>query len=144
MDILVDIDGTLADSTHRLDLIRGEQKNWDAFFDACDKDTPIKVMCDFVKALQSEHRLIFVTGRPERIRNKTKVWLHRFLDIVEPHLLMRRDGDHRPDWVVKEEMLKLMRTHKYKPVLVIEDRRQVVEMWRKRGLIVLQCAEGDY
>src|SRR5262245_11549079 len=146
MDILVDIDGTLADSTHRLPLIQGEHQEWDKCFDACDKDAPIGVMCAFVQSLQEQHRVIFVTGRPERIRAKTIDWLGKHGCLIEmpPHLLMRKDGDHRPDFVVKEEMLKLMRIHKYRPRLVIEDRRQVVEMWRRRGLIVLQCAEGDY
>src|SRR5262245_24972548 len=146
MDILCDIDGTLADSSHRLHLIQGETKNWDAFFDACDRDTPIKPMCDLVKSLHEHHRVIFVTGRPARIRDKTIAWLGKFGLLFDnpPHLLMRKDADHSPDFVVKEAMLKLMRTHGYKPKLVIEDRKQVVDMYRKRGLIVLQCAEGDY
>ena len=33
MDVVVDLDGTLADCTHRLHHIRGRRrKNWDAFF----------------------------------------------------------------------------------------------------------------
>jgi hypothetical protein len=32
MDILVDIDGTLADCTHRLHHIQKQPKDWDAFF----------------------------------------------------------------------------------------------------------------
>jgi len=151
MDILVDIDGTLANAKHRLHFIkRGEGQttppDWDAFFDACDQDKPITIVCTLVSSLQENHRVIFVTGRPERIREKTLKWLgdHGCLVDMPPHMLMRKDGDHRPDWVVKEEMLGLMRAHGYKPKLVIEDRKQVVEMYRKRGLIVFQCAEGDY
>jgi hypothetical protein len=146
MDILCDIDGTLADARHRLHHVQKEPKDWDAFFNACPGDSCIRVMANVVKALQVDHRIIFVTGRPERIRQKTIDWLgiHGLLIEGQAHMLMRKDEDHQPDWMLKEQMLKLLRTHGYKPRLAIEDRKQVVEMYRKRGLIVLQCAEGDY
>lgn len=51
MDILVDIDGTIADIIHRLHFIQGPRKDWPAFFDAMDKDEPIPEMIELVKAL---------------------------------------------------------------------------------------------
>lgn len=38
---IFDIDGTIADCSHRLHFITGEHKNWDAFYDACLDDAPI-------------------------------------------------------------------------------------------------------
>ena len=39
--IIVDLDGTVADLSHRLHHINGKHRNWDAFFAGVDKDTPI-------------------------------------------------------------------------------------------------------
>jgi phosphoglycolate phosphatase-like HAD superfamily hydrolase len=38
--IIFDLDGTLANIDHRRHLVEGPQKDWDAFFKACDKDIP--------------------------------------------------------------------------------------------------------
>jgi hypothetical protein len=59
-------------------------------------------------------------------------------------LLMRRDGDRRQDAVVKREALQDIRGRGYHPTIAIEDRDQVVKMWREEGLTCLQCAEGNY
>lgn len=38
---LFDIDGTIADISHRIHHIKGETKDWRSFFAACDGDLPI-------------------------------------------------------------------------------------------------------
>ena len=40
MFIIVDIDGTIADCSHRLHYIKGEKKDWNSFFKAAGKDKP--------------------------------------------------------------------------------------------------------
>lgn len=147
MDIIVDIDGTLSDPTHRLHLIQGDDPKWDEFYDLAVDDLPHETMCELVAQLMGEgNRVIFVTGRIQRIRRNTVTWLSRALececdDIV---LMMRKDGDHRKDDVVKNEMLQSVRQFGYEPKLAIEDRARIVKMYRQEGLLVLQCAEGDY
>ena len=65
MDVVVDLDGTLADCTHRLHHIRGRgRKNWDAFFAGCHIDKPNPVVVALVKALHKDHRLIFCSAPP--------------------------------------------------------------------------------
>jgi hypothetical protein len=67
MDVVVDLDGTLADCTHRLHHIRGERaKNWDAFFAACHLDQPNPAIVALAKALHKEHRLVFCSGPSAR------------------------------------------------------------------------------
>ena len=149
MDIIVDVDGTMSDCTHRLHHIRGEQKNWDAFFDACGEDTPIDVVADVVQQLMGEaNRIIFVTGRPERVRDKTLQWMTRIFDeMFDPNgtlLMMRRDGDFRPSAEVKREMLLAMRQLGFKPQLAIEDRKADAEMYRAHGVVVFQLEEGAF
>lgn len=139
--LLIDIDGVVADPTHRLHFIQRETPDWDAFFEACDGDLPIMSMVVFLNKLQ-HFRLVHVTGRPERIRLKTQQWFDRY-DVPWDDLLMRADGDHRPDHIVKAELADGWISHA-NVVAVIEDRDQVVAMWRKRGLLCLQPKKGDY
>jgi phosphoglycolate phosphatase-like HAD superfamily hydrolase len=145
MDVVVDLDGTLADCTHRLHHIRGRgRKNWDAFFASCHLDTPNPVVVALVKALQKDHRLIFCSGRPERTRRATVEWLERHLGLNPQALYMRADSDRRADDTVKRELLERMRADRFVPELAIDDRRRVVEMWRSEGLVCAQVAEGDF
>jgi phosphoglycolate phosphatase-like HAD superfamily hydrolase len=144
--ILVDIDGTLADLAHRLHYIQAEiskDKNWPAFFDACSDDAPIHITIEAVRAMASTFEVVFVTGRPDSHEDHTRAWLDRHVALVGP-LYMRKAGDYREDRVVKRELLALIREHGYEPVIAIDDRRQVVDMWREEGLICLQCAAGEY
>jgi phosphoglycolate phosphatase-like HAD superfamily hydrolase len=39
--VIFDLDGTLADLTHRLHYVKNGNRNWDKFFEECDKDLPI-------------------------------------------------------------------------------------------------------
>jgi phosphoglycolate phosphatase-like HAD superfamily hydrolase len=148
MDIIVDIDGTLADCTHRLHHIQKQPKDWDAFFAATAKDKPIQPMCDLLRALiLGGARPIYVTGRPEKTRKATEDWLERFNPTMQPYairLYMRADGDHRNDDILKREMLNRIRRAGFAPKLAFEDRSRVVQMYRKAGLICLQVAEGNF
>jgi phosphoglycolate phosphatase-like HAD superfamily hydrolase len=145
MDVLVDLDGTLADCTHRLHHIRGgRRKNWDAFFAACHLDQPNEVVVALVKTLAKEHRLIFCSGRPEKTRPATEKWVAQHVGVAKPRLYMRGDKDRRADDIVKRELLARIREDGFDPELAIDDRRRVVEMWRAEGLVCAQVAEGDF
>ena len=73
---ICDIDGTLADLKHRLHFIEADKKDWDGFFDACDGDEPIQNVINTVRDLAyAGNEFMYVTGRPERVRMKTRQWL---------------------------------------------------------------------
>lgn len=149
MDIIVDIDGTIADISHRAPLLPKNRgfNGWDAFFDACVHDRPIEPIIKMVFDLRmARHRVIFLTGRSRRIEEKTRDWIAKHVRFLpyEYDLFMREEGDHRPDVVVKREMLTRLRASGYKPVIAIEDRKGVAAMWREEGLICLHCDEGDF
>ncbi len=130
--VFVDIDGTLADVRHRLRHIRGgKRKNWKAFFEAMDHDTPVVSTVAWVRSLACDHEVVIITGRPEHYRARTVAWLKQN-DIPFADLFMRRDGDHRPDYEIKEEALRHWPKERIK--LVIEDRPPVCDMWLKHGV----------
>ena len=104
--VLVDIDGTLADVRHRLYHIRdGRKKNWKGFFEGMDRDTPIASTVAWVRSLAQIHDIIIITGRPEEYRARTVAWLKQN-EIPFSDMFMRRDGDHRPDYEIKQEALE--------------------------------------
>lgn len=154
MDIyIVDIDGTIADLTHRLHFIQGDKKDWDSFHAACDKDEPIKDVLDTIHMLENGGAwLVFVTGRPESVRDETYDWLIKQWnceelghEAFEKDLFMRKDGDFRPDYVIKKEIYDSFSDEMKGNIRgVFEDREQVVKMWRSLGLTCFQVKDGDY
>lgn len=155
--IIFDIDGTLANNQHRQHYLTGEKKDWDKFYSEMDKDTPnepVVFLCNLITAYlccytnYSNLKLIICTGRPENYRKQTEEWLHQVINSHGYHfvwkLIMRPEGDHRPDYQVKQEMLDALKTDGYEILFTVEDRKQVVDMWRANGITCLQCAEGDF
>ena len=102
---VVDIDGVVADVRHRLHHIESSPKDWGAFFAHADADPPLAVGVSRVQALAEDHEVVFLTGRPERLRRVTQAWLERH-GIGGHQLVMRRKGDFRPARVAKAEELR--------------------------------------
>lgn len=142
---LFDIDGTLADLTHRLPHIQKKPKDWDAFFAACLDDKPITHVVELARTLSYEEDIVFVSGRSNRVQHQTVRWLSdQGLPVHSTRLFMRRDGDHRPDHLVKAELLIAIREAGWEPIMAFDDRDQVVKMWRAAGIPCAQVAEGDF
>ena len=146
MIYLVDIDGTLADLSHRLHFIQKKPADWDGFFAACPHDLPITDVIDTVRRLaDSGARLVLVTGRSDAVEEPTMDWLLKH-GVPWLCIYMRKAGDHREDSVVKAELLAEIREDwDNEPILgVFEDRKQVVDMYRSKGLRVFQVADGNF
>ena len=140
--VLVDMDGTLADVTHRLHWIRGsKKKNWKRFFQEMSKDPPNPVVLEWVKNLVPEYEIFIVSGRPAEYRQATTDWLRRY-QVPFSELHMRRSGDRRPDHIVKGELLDEIGDDRV--AFVIDDRNSVCDMWRSNRLTCYQVAEGNY
>ena len=146
---IFDIDGTLADITHRLHYIKGKhvpggpKPDWDAFHDAMKHDAPI---CSVIKTAQmvGQHSdVILTTGRREEWRQETQEWMERHnVPVAELH--MRQPGDFRPDYIVKREAYEKYVKGYADVVAVFAGRSRVVDMWRSIGLPCFQVAEGNY
>lgn len=145
MIYICDIDGTIANIDHRLHFIQQEPKDWNAFFEACEDDEPIKDVINLITDLSRNHEIFMVSGRSDQVRNKTIDWLRRW-DVPCYEIYMRKAGDHRQDSIVKSELLdQLIRDYSRTLIVgIFEDRKQVVDMYRARGLRVFQVAEGNF
>jgi len=168
MLIAFDIDGTLADLSHRLHWVKNLPANgkpdWEAFFARVRGDKPIPEMVELCNDLHtvSGTEVIFVSGRNEVCREDTEWWLkaytivehHLDLDYPEhgfvgqlrqPLLYMRSEGDRRADFIIKAELAnRIEADYNQLPDIVFDDRQQVVDMWRSLGVRCCQVAKGDF
>lgn len=148
--IVCDIDGTVADLSHRLKYIKGKPKNWPAFFAGTLQDSPITEIITLMKHLAcvGDNTIIFASGRSEECRADTVQWLSNHgleKDVNFSELFMRAAGDHRQDYIVKKEILdQIVDKYGKKPDLAFDDRQQVVDMWRENGVRCCQVAKGDF
>ena len=104
--IVIDIDGVLADASHRQHLLQG-RPNWQAFFDAAADDQPIDQGRTALISSLNTDEVTLLTGRPERLRELTVDWLERH-NFPNTAILMRSDRDHRKAAIFKEEALALL------------------------------------
>lgn len=174
MDVIFDIDGTLANAEHRLHFIkdmsywkpggvtRDLKPDWDSFLadEQVAKDAPIGpiwrmldlITCNTFQLKPGHERVIFVTGRKEDTRDMTREWLNRYANshttkpwaVEAAPLYMRSNGDRRPSHEVKRDLLKQVREDGYDPRLCFEDRKDDTAMWRSEGILCCQVAEGNY
>lgn len=133
--IICDIDGTLAHMNGK----RGAF-DWKKVGDD-DVDNEISDLLRIYS--KNGTSVILVSGRDAVCRPETEVWLYRH-GISYKHLYMRPEGDNRKDVIVKKEILEANIKGKYNVLFVLDDRDQVVKMWREEGYKCLQVAEGSF
>lgn len=152
--IIFDIDGTLANVTHRLrhivpnpDIIYYEdapfKKDWDSWNALMHLDLPKLPVIQLCKDMFSAgYNIALVTGRQECYRKETQAWLLKHY-VPYDAMHMRATGDKDHDWSVKERLYDAHFKNR-EVAFVVDDRQCVVDMWRRNGLTCLQCQKGDY
>jgi uncharacterized HAD superfamily protein len=130
--IICDIDGTLADM--------GKRKPYD--FENVDQDKVKHATAEAVRVFHNAgYRIILFSGREDSSQTKTESWLKRN-DIPYHELHMRKTKDFRKDAIIKKELYATYVKDKYEVLLVLDDRDQVVKMWREE--LGLTCFQVDY
>ena len=134
--ILCDMDGTLA-------LLNGRSP-YNA--STSDEDLLNEPVAEIVKRFQEGgHQIIFLTGREERYRDPSVRFIEKHLGADFPYeLIMRPDNDMRKDSIIKRELLELFILPRFYVDFVLDDRNQVVDMWRGLGFTCLQVDYGDF
>lgn len=152
---IFDLDGTLANIEHRTHFVRGprKQRNWKKFFEACVDDVPKWDVIDTLHGLRLANWHVEIwSGRSDAVREQTVNWLldkamipTQDVNSLGVPLRMRPDGDFTRDSDLKSGFLSdFWQTHLRPPTIIFDDRDQVVEMWRARGITCAQIAPGDF
>ncbi len=133
--VICDIDGTLAhmvnrgpyDTSKYLDDEKDELVHW-----------------AFARLSAEGGKRIICSGRSDEFRSDTEQWLAK-KGITYDFLLMRPAGDVRKDSIIKRELYEQHIKGKFNVRLVLDDRNQVVDMWRDElGLKCFQVAPGNF
>jgi beta-phosphoglucomutase-like phosphatase (HAD superfamily) len=144
--VVWDLDGTLSDDgarAHYVEVEKGQKRDWNSYFDAIEEDPPIAASIELLHALRAFGiRIIYLTGRPEYTRLKTKRWLKaNGLDEFDL-LLMRPHGERRHAGEFKVEAVQGLRD-RYELICAFEDRIDVAEHLRRGGLPVFLYGAGQ-
>lgn len=129
--VVFDLDGTLMNTDHREEL--REAGMWEAYYDACDKDTPIKEVIDLMNKYHDNGYQVWIfTGRGVESESKTIKSLED-AGAKYDFLKMRGEGVKIPDYNLKPSWLV-----KYIGVdniaAAFDDREKVIENFRKKGV----------
>lgn len=136
---LVDVDGTLAH-------MNGKRGPFD--WKSVGVDDPDLVVMDLVNRLQVDNgydeRLsaIVFSGRDASCRQETMDWFTNW-EFMYDYMYMRPANDFRPDNEIKAELFDTHVRDNFDVQFVIDDRAQVVRMWKRMGLKVLNVAGLD-
>lgn len=131
--VICDLDGTLA--------LYGNKNPYERDFENDYFNAPV---LDVLKGLHPDTKLVFLSGRTDKYKKETEMFLTKeFLpDSYELH--MRSDSDMRRDSHVKMNLFKQHIQGKYNVLYVLDDRLQVIEeCWEKLGLFVFNCNQGN-
>ncbi|MEM6269422.1 MAG: AAA family ATPase [Bacteroidota bacterium] len=134
--IICDLDGTLA-------LLNGRSP-----YDASTSDEDLlnaPVAAIVGRFAEIGHQIIFLSGREDQFRAPTVRFLTKHLgEDFAYELIMRATGDMRKDALIKQEFLEKTILPRFHVDFVLDDRNQVVDMWRSLGLTCLQVNYGDF
>lgn len=137
---LVDLDGTVANISHRTSPYAANE---------CLNDAPINSVIDTIIALyKSGYKIVFMSGRTDEFYDLSKQWIDKYITInnfpIEYKLFMRKTNDTRSDDIIKKELFDNNIRNKYYVVGVFDDRPRVIRMWREIGLIVFQLNDLEF
>jgi len=149
MNIIFDIDGTIANCDHRRHFVTDGNKDWKSFRSHTKFDTPIQHVCDMAKQHVTDgDTVMFVSARNNSERDITVKQIQDWIGIDQPILFMRPDDDYRPDDEFKKDVLMVLRDIiDGNPDVVYDDRNRVVDMWRANGVNCVQVVprnQGDF
>jgi len=135
---VLDIDGTVADVTHRVHLLDTDSPSrWAEFFNAAAADPPLLPGAALARQLAAEHDIVWLTGRPERLREDTHRWLVSH-GLPAGELLMRPSDDLRTARMFKLERLDELRRSR-DIAIVVDDDPRVIDHLPSAGLPVRQA-----
>lgn len=120
--------------------------DWDAFHEACDKDTPIQPVIDIWDkeislGMMGIHQIW--TGRSESARKNTEKWLDfHLLCFQKKQLKIRFTGDHTPYEQLKERWLNGVLSSGKTIEYVFDSHPESIRMWRRHGIFVFNCNQS--
>jgi len=137
---VLDIDATLSDTSRRIHYLERKPKDWDSFFAEAKDDAVLDDGLAVATTLAADHEIVYLTGRPERLRRDTLKWL-KDNGFPEGTVYMRRNTDRRAGAQMKLDRLKRLSAERPVAVLVDDDVK-VCAAAEKAGYTVMRADWG--
>lgn len=132
--LICDLDGTLA--------LHNGRSPYD--FTKCYTDLPNGPILTLLWAMANGGvQIIYLSGRDDSVQAMTETWLSANGCPPGP-LFMRVTGDKRKDSIMKLELFDREIRGKFNVLFALDDRDQIVKLWRDLGLTCLQVAYGNF
>src|ERR1700676_754599 len=135
--VLFDVDNTLANMDHRLHYMEREHVDWDEFEDEAVYDAPIIPTIVAAQAYKAMGKQVWCwTGRRERIRSLTEVWL-RINGVPFEQLLMKPMDEETPTELLKLRWLQHGPVPSDRVICAYDDDPTVVKVLREKGNLLV-------
>lgn len=155
MIAVFDIDGTLADIARRYEKAgdappRRNKKEFQDWLNRLQKkpdlldDEPIACMLELAGALSQKYKVVYLTGRDEKYREVTTMWLFK-KGFPPGDLMMRPHDDMRVTNEYKEEqMIEVVKKHEDNHIIVFDDdpEEKCAEVYKRHGWTWLRAMEN--
>jgi FMN phosphatase YigB (HAD superfamily) len=139
---IFDVDGTLANVDPYIHLVRGPNRDYNAFHEASIDALPNFDVVEMLnQAFFDQKHILIVTSRKEKWRGLTSLWLAKN-DIGHHALYMRKDDDNRPDYEVKKDILVQINKH-WHVVHAVDDNPNVIRLWEDYGIPTTKIGTWD-
>lgn len=139
--IIVDMDGTICEN------VTGRPWYGKGAAEGMLTDKPYTDIINMLRVYLEEYeiQLLILTGRNDTkdVRAATLAWLETNW-FYPDKLFMRKPGDYSKTVVYKEKTYTEQIEPYYDVVMVFEDNNACVQMFRDKGLIVLQPQNSEY
>lgn len=140
--VIVDLDGTVADTSHRSHMVNKEgATDWVAYSMECAEDKPIVGVIELLNLLPIGDRIVLLTGRAEQARKLTERWL-RMNRVRYDDLIMRGAGNLTPNVQYKLDKAAKLRKEGSRLALVIDDYPAAIAAFQSIGVPGLLVAHN--
>jgi hypothetical protein len=143
--VLIDIDGVLADATHRQHFLNNAEgrRDWEGFFGAVGEDPPLLAVPALLQLIDTDTAVVLLSARPSWVFAITVEWLHRHQlrwDLV----ILRGDDDNTHAASFKRAVLAELRAEGWLVALAVDDDERIIEMYENEGQPALYVHSGYY
>lgn len=143
--LVIDIDGTIALKSDR------SPYDYSRVYEDSVREDIVEIISAWSDVNPGDH-IIFLSGRNEDCREETVRWITNKIGYkpdhpysTNVHLFMRPSDDpSTADFIVKDRLLDEYVNGKFNVIGVFDDRRQVIQMWRSKGLTVFDVAGNKF
>ena len=131
--ILIDINGTLSDTSKVEHFLKQSPKDWVGFFENMNSVPVVPIVREIAKRFRKDHQILLISGAPESYETHTKAWLE-LKGVPYNRLYMRPSWDKRKGWQMKNSIYKNQIKSIFNVKLVLDDKADACKMFREHGL----------